>query len=147
VLAVTLRSQGMNEDADNYAYRAQILQTELLRLQGRWGPWLFLGLLWLISGFGYKLWRIMVAYGVVVLAFTGYYALATHFTSAPLNFSEALLTSFSAIHGRFGLTAAFTTNPIGPPTPSAWGAALEGVCGIVIEGVFIAMLVQRFFAR
>jgi hypothetical protein len=53
---------------------------------------------------------------------------------------QALLVSLTAIHGRvffeqFGLNSILS-----------WVAAVESVCGIVIEGVFVAMLVQRFFA-
>lgn len=29
----------------------------------------------------------------------------------------------------------------------SWVAAVESVVGIVIEGVFVAMLIQRFFSR
>jgi hypothetical protein len=32
-------------------------------------------------------------------------------------------------------------------TPLAWVAAIESVIGIVIEGVFVAMLIQRFFGK
>jgi len=32
-------------------------------------------------------------------------------------------------------------------TPQIWAAAFEVVTGLVIEGVFIAMLVQRFFGK
>jgi hypothetical protein len=31
--------------------------------------------------------------------------------------------------------------------PQAWVAAFEAVMGLVIEGVFIAMLAQRFFGK
>jgi hypothetical protein len=30
-------------------------------------------------------------------------------------------------------------------TPAAWAAAIESVVGVVIEGVFVAMLIQRLF--
>jgi hypothetical protein len=48
--------------------------------------------------------------------------------------------SLTAIHGRvffeqFGFSL------------KSWIAAVESVVGIVIEGVFVAMLIQRFFSR
>ena len=37
LLAVTLRSQGLNEHADRYAYRAQLMQRVVLRRQKKIG--------------------------------------------------------------------------------------------------------------
>jgi hypothetical protein len=54
---------------------------------------------------------------------------------------DSVLVSLSAIHGRT------TFEQLGAWSPAAWVAAIESVVGIVIEGVFVAMLVQRFFAR
>src|SRR5262249_38429528 len=36
-VATLLRSQGLNEPADTFAYRAQVLQRQVLRRQGQWG--------------------------------------------------------------------------------------------------------------
>jgi hypothetical protein len=53
---------------------------------------------------------------------------------------NALLVSLTAIHGRtFFEQFAFTSQ--------GWVAAIESIIGIVIKGVFVAMLIQRFFAR
>src|SRR5258708_38150179 len=52
---------------------------------------------------------------------------------------DAFLVSLSAIHGRT------TFEQLGAWSPAAWVAAVESGVGIVIEGVFVAMLVQRFF--
>jgi hypothetical protein len=54
---------------------------------------------------------------------------------------DSFLVSLSAIHGRA------TFEQLGPWSPAAWVAAGESVIGIVIEGVFVAMLIQRFFGR
>jgi uncharacterized protein YjbI with pentapeptide repeats len=144
-LAAALRAQGINEHADRFAYRAQVLQREVLRRQGHVGQWLFSGFLWLLSGYGYRLWRILAAYGVVLLVFTFVYWLTgVHsFPHEPGGQAlwDSFLVSLSAIHGRT------TFEQLGAWSPAAWVAAVESVVGIVIEGVFVAMLIQRFFTR
>jgi hypothetical protein len=42
-VATVLRDQGVNEDADRFAYRAQLLQRQVLRRQRRWGAHSALG--------------------------------------------------------------------------------------------------------
>ena len=54
---------------------------------------------------------------------------------------EALLVSVTAFHGRV-FSESFRVGG-----PAAWVAAAEAVLGLVIEGVFIAMLTQRFFSK
>jgi uncharacterized protein YjbI with pentapeptide repeats len=142
VLAVTLRSQGLSEDADRFAYRAQVLQRQVLRRQGKFGPWLFSGLLWLVSGYGYRLWRILVTYALALLGFAAVYWVAGMLPGGHhLAWYEALLTSLTNIHGRV------FTGTFGLDTAQAWAAGVQAVMGLVIEGVFVAMLVQRYFAR
>jgi hypothetical protein len=146
-LATVLRSQGLNEHADRFAYRAQHCQREVLRRQGIKKRPAYLGsiLLWALSGYGYRLWRILAAYGLVLVAFTlTYCALGVHSHSGEPGIQalwDSFLVSLSAIHGRT------TFEQLGAWTPTAWVAAVESVVGIVIEGVFVAMLIQRFFAR
>jgi len=50
-----------------------------------------------------------------------------------------LVNAVFAIHGRT------TFETLGAWTPAAWFAAIESVIGIVIEGVFVAMIIQRLF--
>lgn len=144
-LAVALRSQGLNDYADNYVYRAQLMQREVLRWHKKWGAYLFSLLLFLISGYGYRLWRIVATYAAVVLGFSCiYWALGVHsFTheSGIQTLWDSFLVSLTAIHGRT------TFEQLGAWSPAAWTAAVESVFGIVIEGIFVAMLIQRFFAR
>ncbi len=144
-LATALRDQGLNEAADHFTYRAQTLQRAVLRGQRQWGGWLFSLLLWALSGYGFRLSRILAAYGGVLAFFTVvYWLMGVHSfprESGMQALWDSFLVSLSTIHGR----AAFE-----PPerwSLAAWVAAVESVVGIVIEGVFIAMLVQRFFAR
>jgi len=138
-LALALRGQGLNELADRFTYRAQVLQRAVLRRQRQYGRWLFSLLLAVLSGYGYRLGRMLAAYGVVLVAFaTAFYLGGARF-GPRLEWYQALLVSFTAIHGRvffeqFGLNSVLS-----------WVAATESVVGLVIEGVFVAMLVQRFF--
>ncbi len=59
-----------------------------------------------------------------------------------LSFLEALLTSITAFHGRV-----FSEPFLRPGEPQLWVTAFEAVAGLVIEGVFIAMLAQKFFGK
>src|SRR5207302_3345549 len=63
-LAVVLRAQGLNEAADRFAYRAQVLQRRVLRRSGAHasGSYLFSGLLAVLAGYGYKPGRTVMAY-------------------------------------------------------------------------------------
>jgi hypothetical protein len=150
VLAVTLRSQGMNEDADRYAYRAQVLQRALLRRQGKWGRAFGSWLLDLVSGYGYKPMRSVWTYVAVILVFAAAYFAITNFgatpflptQSTPLVWYEALVLSISSFHGR-GL---FPTG-LSLGDPLAMFAAAEAIIGLLIEITFIATFTQRFFAR
>jgi hypothetical protein len=142
-LAVALRGQGLSEAAETFAYRAQVLQRLLLREEKQWGAWLWSWLLLGLSGYGYRLGRILLAYGATLALFTGvYWLLGIHSfqgESGAQALWDAFLVSLSAIHGRT------TFEQLGAWTPAAWTAAVESVVGILIEGVFVAMLVQRFF--
>jgi uncharacterized protein YjbI with pentapeptide repeats len=146
-LAATLRGQGLTEAADRFAYRAQLCQRQVYRAQGRKSLPAYAGslFLWALSGYGYRVGRILATYGVVLAAFTLVYAvLGVHSfrrESGAQALWDAFLVSLSAVHGRT------TFEQLGAWTPAAWTAAVESVVGIVIEGVFVAMLIQRLFAR
>jgi hypothetical protein len=146
LLATALRAQGLAENADVFAYRAQITQRRLRSRRRQFGRWLVSWGLAALSGYGYRLWRIFFAYGVVLGIFALiFWALGVHsFVDAGAEpwyqaLWDSFLVSLSAIHGR----AVF--EQLGAWTPAAWVAAIESVVGIVIEGVFVAMLIQRLF--
>src|SRR5712692_5085819 len=140
-LAVALRDQGMNDEADHFAYRAQLLQRKVLWHQQNFGRWLFSLLLAMLSGYGYRIWRILVAYVLVVSLFAvAYFVLGLHYPPH-LPLVQAFLESITAFHGRVFL------EQFNPNTPQIWLTALEAIMGLVIEGVFIAMLIQRFFGK
>lgn len=58
-----------------------------------------------------------------------------------LSLDQAYLESITAFHGRVFLEQ-FNTN-----TPQIWLTALEAIAGLIIEGVFIALHIQRFFGK
>jgi len=72
-LAVALRSQGLTEQADRFAYRAQVLQRQALRMEGHWLRYLGSLFFDLIAGYGYRPLRSFIAYAVVILGFMGLY--------------------------------------------------------------------------
>src|SRR5262249_18716713 len=141
-LGTRLRDQGLNEEADHFAHRAQLLQRIVLRRQGRWLRWLGSLFLDIISGYGYRPLRSFATYVAVVFGFgVGYYLLAH---GAPLHLTppQALFPIFISFHGLGFFPTSFNlANPI-----TALVAA-EAICGLLIEITFIATFTQRFFAR
>jgi hypothetical protein len=149
-LATTLRAQGLNEDADRFAYRAQLCQRVVLRRQRHYlrsGGSL---LLWLISGYGYKPIRSVITYLLVILSFATAYFVLTNFAltpflpshSSPLAWYEAIVLSISSFHGRGLFPSGLSLGD-----PLAILAAFEAIIGLLIEITFIATFTQRFFAR
>jgi hypothetical protein len=51
------------------------------------------------------------------------------------------LESITAFHGRVFL------EQFSASTPQIWLTAFEAIAGLVVEGVFIAMLIQRYFGK
>jgi hypothetical protein len=141
-LAVLLESQGLNEDSARFAYRAQVLQRKVLWKQRNFWKWLGSMMLALLAGYGYRMWRIIVAYLLIVLLCAGAYFVLGMFYEPHLSFLDAVLTSITAFHGRV-----FSEPFLHPGEPQLWVTAFEAVAGLVIEGVFIAMLTQRFFGK
>jgi hypothetical protein len=141
-LATALRDQGMNEEADRFAYRAQVLQRQLLRRQRKPLQALFSAFLDLLAGHGYKPGRTLVAYLLAILSFgTAYYflgqAVGPHLS--PLG---AFVFSMTSFHGR-----GFFPGGIALDDPITVLAAFEAFVGLVVEVSFIATFTQRFFAR
>lgn len=144
-LATVLRDQGINEDADRFAYRAQFLERQVLRRQRRWLRYLGSVLLDLISGYGYRPLRSFITYVVVNGLFAVTYALLAYFNVTKEMFTtwdSPLVLSVTSFHGRVFFAG-------GLPLTD-WVArvgAIEAVIGLLIEIVFIATFTQRFFAR
>jgi uncharacterized protein YjbI with pentapeptide repeats len=142
VLATALRGQGSSQQADQFAYRAQFLQREVLRLEGHWLRWLGSLLLDAISGYGYRPLRSVAAYVAIIAAFAGAYLLNAQFAAPHLRWDEALVLSVSSFHGR-----GFFTTGVSLGDTLARLAAGEAIIGLLVEITFIATFTQRFFAR
>jgi hypothetical protein len=143
-LAVALQANGLSTESANYLYRASIMERRLARHERRVGAYFFSVLLAVLAGYGYRLGRIVVAYITVVAAFAIAFLAARYFSGTLIDWEqvgEATQISLNAIHGRV-FFAQLTLDSI-----QAWIATIESVVGIVIEGVFVAMLIQRFFGR
>jgi hypothetical protein len=142
LLATALRAQGLTEDADVFAYRAQLMQRGLGFQRRQFGRWLVSWGLAALSGYGYRLGRIFAAYAIVVMTFAALFLLPIILTGAVPTIqqgADALQISLNAIHGRVFFVQ------FGLDTLQSWLATAESVIGIVIEGVFVAMIIQRLF--
>ena len=140
-LAVALQGQGLNEEAAGFAYRAQILQRKVFWMQRRVGRWLFSLMLAFLAGYGYRMGRILLAYVLVVSICAVAYFILGVYSPPHLSLLQAFLESVTAFHGRV------FAELFSPFTPQIWVTAFEAVAGLVIEGVFIAMLTQKFFSK
>jgi len=141
-LAVALRGQALNEQADRFAYRAQLCERVILRRQLRLPRYFGSLFLDLISGYGYKPVRSFITYAVVVLAFAAAYFSLGVGSDHALSWNEAIVISMTAFHGRGFFSSVFQ-----PGDLQAAVAAVEAFIGLLIEIVFIATFTQRFFAR
>ncbi|HEY1350560.1 MAG TPA: pentapeptide repeat-containing protein [Ktedonobacteraceae bacterium] len=153
-LAVALQSQGLNEEAARFAYRANVLQRKVFWWQliqpalsprqriRKLGSWVFSHLLSLVAGYGYKPERSLLVYLLVIFGFMGAYLLASQFAAPHLRWDEALVLSISSFHGR-----GFFTQTITLDDTYARLAVIEAVLGLFIEVSFIATFTQRFFGK
>lgn len=140
-VTIALRNQGIYEASDIYAYHAQALQRRIFWQQQEWGRWLFSKILASIVGYGYKLNRLLFTYILSLLAFALAYYSVSWSIGTHLTLSESLLVSFTAIHGRVFI------GQFGLDSPLSWIAGIEAVFGVVVEGAFVALLLQRLFGR
>jgi hypothetical protein len=150
LLAVTLRSQGLNEHADRYAYRAQLMQRVIQRRRHQYLRYIGSLLLDLLAGYGYRPGRAILLYLAVIVWFANFYVGASNGVITlglppsgvqPLAWYEALILSVSSFHGR-GFQPFQNLND-----PVAALAGLQAVFGLVIEVSFIATFTQRFFGK
>jgi uncharacterized protein YjbI with pentapeptide repeats len=141
-VATQLRAQGMNDFADRYLYRAQVLQRRLLLRRFRVPQYLGSLFLDLVSGYGYRPVRSLIAYILVILGFAAAYFALGGANGQTLSWNEALVISMTAFHGRGFFSAVFQ-----PGDLQAAVAAVEAFIGLLIEIVLIATFTQRFFAR
>jgi hypothetical protein len=150
-LATALRDQGMNEEADHFAYRAQVVQRHVFRQQGKRGRSLLWGFLDTVAGHGYKPARSLYTYLGVLFGFAFLFFLAgngwltfglgaSQYENLP--WYEALILSVSSFHGRGFFQP---LQALGDPV--AIIASVEAIFGLFIEVAFMATFTQRFLGK
>ncbi len=141
-LAVALQSQGLNENAAGFAYRAQKLQRVVLRRQRKFGQYLFFLFLDMIAGYGYRPVRSVLWYLAIIVGFAiAYYAFG-HLSLFP---PDAFVYSLTSFHGRGFFPGLENRHSLHDPLVML--AAIEAVVGLFIEISFIATFTQRFFGK
>ena len=142
-LAVALQAQGMNEDAARFIYRSQVLQRKVFALQGprKLGSYLFSLFLAMLTGYGHRMWRILIAYALLISLFATLYFTLSQGQPHPMNVLDSIILSITAFHGRV------FSSPFSLGSLSGVVAACEAITGLLFEGIFIAMLTQRFFGH
>src|SRR6266852_5006719 len=95
-LAVALQAQSLNEVGAHFAYRAQLCQRIVLRLQKKFGQYLFSLFLDMLTGYGYRPGRSVLWYLAVIFGFA-----LTYFTFGHLPFfPDAFVFSLTSFHVR-----------------------------------------------
>ncbi len=141
-LGVVLREQGLNELADRFVYRAQVLQRKVFWKQKKIGQYLFSLFLALLAGYGYRPWRAFLAYFLVITAFATVYFALGQTVGPALSLLGSFVFSMTSFHGR-----GFFPGEIALDDPLTVLAALEAFVGLLIEVTFIATLTQRLFSK
>ncbi len=141
-LAVALEGQGLNEEAAQFLYRAQVLQREVVKLQGKTGAYIFSLFLDTLAGYGYKPARSIFAYLLVVFCFAIIYFILGHIVGPHISLLGSFVFSVTSFHGR-----GFFPGGIVLDDPITVFAAVEAVIGLTIEISFIATFTQRFFGN
>lgn len=143
-LAAQLRAQGMNEEADRFAYRALVCQRGTLLRRGRVPQYLFSWFLALLTGYGYHPGRALGWYLLTLGAFAAAYLQlmpAGIVGAAPAAWWSALLVSIGMFHG-----GGFFQ--LGPDLGNlaALLKGLEAVIGLVIELTFVITTALRYLS-
>ena len=141
-LSVALQGQGLNEEAAHFAYRAQLLQRKVLKLQKRLDAYLFSIFLDLLAGYGYQPVRSVISYLIVIALFSAIYFLLGRASSLHFSPLGSVIFSITSFHGR-----GFFPGGIPLDDPITVTAAMEAIVGLTIEISFIATFTQRFFGK
>jgi uncharacterized protein YjbI with pentapeptide repeats len=139
-LSVVLRNQGLSEDANRFAYRAQLMQRKVFWHQRKMLHYLGSLFLALLSGYGYKPIRSFLAYLIVILAFATTYFILGRTVGPALSPLGSVVFSMTSFHGRGFFPGGITLDD-----PLTVLAALEAFIGLLIEVTFIATLTRRLF--
>ena len=87
------------------------------------------------------MWRIVVAYILLISLFAALYYIFGLSYAPHISKVEAVILSITAFHGRV------FSSPFHLESPQGVVTAVEAITGLLFEGIFIAMLTQRFFGR
>jgi uncharacterized protein YjbI with pentapeptide repeats len=142
-LALALQAQGMTDEANRFSYRARVLHRKALALYGqrRRPAYLASLLLDVLTGYGYRMGRMIVAYVALISVFAVLYYSFGQAGGDHLGVSAAAMQSITASHGRVFFA------DVEPNSPQSVVTAVEAITGFLFEGLFIAMLAQRVFGR
>ncbi|MGZ6356164.1 MAG: pentapeptide repeat-containing protein [Ktedonobacteraceae bacterium] len=138
-LSVVLQTQGLNEDASRFAYRAQKLQRIVLRRQKSFGQYLFSLFLDGIAGYGYKPQRCLYVYFLAIIGFTIAHYFVGVVAGPQLTLLSALAVSVQSLHGRV-----FSFQP---SDPQALINSIEAFVGLFIEAIIVAVITQRILGK
>jgi hypothetical protein len=142
-LATVLVSQRLTELGDYYAYRAAVVERQVLRRRHNYVRWLFWWVLWGLAGYGYKPLRTLAWLAVVLFGFAAAFSVIGPQVNYPFTPPiQALAFSATAFLGRGFFSV--------PGCLCFWLtglAAIEGFLGLLIEISFIATFTQRYFGR
>ena len=138
-LAVLLQSQGLNEEAAKFSYHAQKLQRIVFRLERKYPEYIFSGILNLFAGYGYRPYRFFLATLIIVAVFSAAYYIITAMTGARITLWGAIALSIQNLFTPdFKLQALDLLKIIG---------AVEGLCGLFIAAILIAIVSQRILGK
>lgn len=138
-IAVALQTQGLNEDADHFSYRAQKLQRVVLRRQRSWLKYAFSWMLAVVAGYGYKPYLCFVIYFLALLGFTLAHYIVGALDGHALTFMNALAVSVQSLHGRL-----FSFQSSDPQTLLN---TIEAFVGLFIEAIVVAVITQRILGK
>jgi len=158
-LSLALRAQAINAEAGELDYRAHVWDRKDLWRRRNIFAWIGSWLIWLVSGYGYRLGHSLALYvGTIVLFWLIYHSLSYPLTTttyalvhnvvtphvrvveAYLTWRQAFIMSVTSFHGR-GFFPSEITGSIGH---GMWAAG-EAFIGLLIEATLIATFTQRVF--
>jgi uncharacterized protein YjbI with pentapeptide repeats len=138
-LAIALQNQGLDREASNFFYRTKMLQRTIMWREKRYPSYLFSWLLNLSAGYGYRPIRFIFATVVILLLFWAAYYILALTTGTHTTLLSALALSIQNF---------FTPDfKLQDGTVQAFFSAFEGLCGLFIAAILIAIVTQRILGK